>query len=184
MGNAALGYLCCVHQCSPGVPEEPTYVPFPDNLNMPNDIISGFKGGDYAIHLRNLYGSKTALKLWYKCLLDCLTNLGFESGSGHPCLFNLVEVVHWKEITIIIAVFVDDLIVTGSDNCQVEYVKKRMEERFALTDESRLEYYLGVELEYTTAITLVLHQRAFVKKLLARFSMEDAIRNQLLWTSI
>ena len=67
----------------------------------------------------------------------------------------------------------DDLIVTGSDNCQVEYVKKRMEELFALTDEGRLEYYLGVELEYKTATTLVLHQRAFVKKLLARFSMED-----------
>ena len=37
--------------------EEPTYVRFPEH------VISGFKGGDYAIHLRNLYGSKTALKL-------------------------------------------------------------------------------------------------------------------------
>ena len=48
-----------------------------------------------------------------------------------------------------------------------------MEERFAFTDEGRLEYYLGVELGYKNATTLVLHQRAFVKKLLARFSMED-----------
>ena len=47
-----------------------------------------------------------------------------------------------------------------------------MEVRFALTDEGRLEYYLGVELEYINAPTLELHQRAFLKKLLARFNME------------
>jgi hypothetical protein len=99
-------------------------------------------------------------------------SLGFQSVAGHPCLFKLVKVVKDKEITIIIAVFVDDLIVTGNDNPQIEYIKKRMEERFALTDEGRLEYYLGVELEYKDTNTLVLHQRAFIKKLLARFDLD------------
>ena len=42
--------------------EEPTYVLFPKN--MPDDVISGFKGGDCALLRRNLYGSKTAPKLW------------------------------------------------------------------------------------------------------------------------
>ena len=57
---------------------------------------------------------------------------------------------------LIIAVFVDDLNVTGNDNRQFEYVKKRMEEWFALIYEGRLEYYLGVELEYRNATTRVL----------------------------
>ena len=45
------------------LPGDSTYVRFPEN------IISVFKGGDYAILPRNLYGSKTAPKLWYKCRL-------------------------------------------------------------------------------------------------------------------
>ena len=47
-----------------------------------------------------------------------------------------------------------------------------MGERFSLTDEGRLEYYLGVELEYKDQNTLVLHRRAYIKKLLTRFKME------------
>ena len=51
--------------------QEPTYLWFP--INMPDDLISGFKGGNYALLCRNLNGSKTAPKLWYLCLIECLS---------------------------------------------------------------------------------------------------------------
>lgn len=43
---------------------EPTYVRFPPNF--PADICPGFAGGTYARLTKNLYGSKTAPKWWYK----------------------------------------------------------------------------------------------------------------------
>ena len=47
---------------------------------------------------------------------------------------------HW-------AVFVDDLLVTGNDLAQIEIVKQSVATRFALTDEKKLDKYLGGELE-------------------------------------
>ena len=42
--------------------------------------------------------------------------------------------VNSKSTFVIIAVFVDDLIVIGNDNLQIGHVKKLMEEQLALTD--------------------------------------------------
>ena len=80
--------------------------------NMPNDIVPEFKGGDSAILNRNLYGTKSAPKLWYKCLHEFLISVGFKNVGGHPCLFIRVVIVHGEQLIVVIAVFVDDFIVT------------------------------------------------------------------------
>jgi len=64
-------------------------------------------------------------------------------------------------------------VVTGNDLVQIDKVKELIAARFALTDEGRLEYYLGVEVDYKDANTLVLHQKGYIKKILARFGMEN-----------
>ena len=133
---------------------------------MPDDVISGFKGGDYAFLRRSLYGSKIAPKLWYKCLIECLTTLGFVLVAGHPYLFIRKTFINGMQIIIVIAVFVDDLLVTGNDLAPIEIMKQSVATRFALTDKGKLEYYLGDELEYKVQNTLVLHQRGYIKKLL------------------
>ena len=59
------------------------------------------------------------------------------------------------QIIIIIAVFVDDdLMVTGNDLVK----KQSVDPRFALTDEGKLEYYIGGEVVYKDQNILVLHQ--------------------------
>ena len=54
----SLAYISSIYQCSSRR----------TNLcsvsNMPDDVIFGFKGGNYALLLQNLYGLKTAPKLW------------------------------------------------------------------------------------------------------------------------
>ena len=77
------------------LPEEPTYVLF--LKNMQDNVISGFKRGDYVLLRRNLYGSKTAPKLWCKCLIECLTTLGllayqkdfYQWYADHHCDCNI-----------------------------------------------------------------------------------------------
>ena len=84
-------------------------------------------------------------------------------------MFIKVTFVDSKLIIIVMAVFVDDLLVTGNDLVQIDKVKESVAARFALTDEGRLEYYLGMEVEYRDSNTLVLHLRGYMKKILARF---------------
>jgi hypothetical protein len=48
-----------------------------------------------------------------------------------------------------------------------------MNERFILTDQGQLEYYLGVEISRLGENTLILHQTAYAKKILNNFKMSD-----------
>ncbi len=48
-----------------------------------------------------------------------------------------------------------------------------MNERFILTDQGQLEYYLGVDISRLDDNTLLLHQAAYVKKILNNFNMSE-----------
>ena len=61
-----------------------------------------------------MYG-KTAPKLWYKCLIECLTTFGFVLAAGHPFLFIRKTFINGMQIIIVIAVFVNDMLVTAND---------------------------------------------------------------------
>jgi hypothetical protein len=113
--------------------EEETYVRFPKSF--PSDLFPGYKGGTIARLKRNLYGSKSAPKLWYNCLYQFIIELGFKSVAGHPCLFIRITIIEGRIIVIVIGVFVDDLLVTGNSVAEIKAVRDRMNERFILTDQ-------------------------------------------------
>ena len=151
--------------------EEETYVRFPKSF--PSDLFPGYKEGTIARLKRNLYGSKSAPKLWYNCLYQCVIELGFKSVAGHPCLFIRVTVVAGKTIIIMMGIFVDDLLVTGNSIEEIAAVKEKMKEKFAMVDQGQLQYYLGVEISRPDENTLFLHQTAYAKRVLENFNMSD-----------
>ena len=120
---------------------------------------------------RNLYGSKSAPKLWYKCLHEVLIELGFKSVAGHPCLFIRITTVAGKEVIVVMGIFVDDLLVTGNSVEEIAAIQEKMKSKFVLTDQGELEYYLGVEVPKIGESTLLLHQTGYAKKILERFKM-------------
>jgi hypothetical protein len=151
--------------------EEETYVKFPQSF--PADLFPGYKGGTIARLKRNLYGSKSAPKLWYKCLYAAIIELGFKSVAGHPCLFIRVTIIDGNTVITVIGVFVDDLLVAGNSVEEITKVREQMNKRFLLTDQGELEYYLGVEVTKIDQNTLLLHQTAYAKKILERFKMTE-----------
>ena len=150
---------------------EQTFVRFP--TNFPSDICPGFSGGTFARLAKNLYGSKSAPKWWYKCLYEYLIDIGFKSVAGHPCM--LIHIVTGEEGVRIVAigVFVDDLLVAGNVPLAVENLKQQMSTRFEFTDQGRIEYYLGVEFKQEDDKTLLLHQHGYIKKILETFNMTE-----------
>ena len=151
--------------------EEETYVRFPKSF--PEDLFPGYKAGTIARLKRNLYGSKSAPKLWYNCLYAFIIELGFKSVAGHPCLFIRMTVVDGATIIIVIGIFVDDLLVAGNSVSEITKVREQMNKRFILTDQGELEYYLGVKVSQIDQNTLLLHQTGYAKKVLERFKMTD-----------
>ena len=71
--------------------------------------------------------------------------------------------------------FIDDLIVCGEKDEDIEHLKILMNEKIALTDEGNLDYYLGVKFEYPDDMNLAMHQRGYAEKLLEKFGIKNAI---------
>jgi hypothetical protein len=110
-----------------------TFVRFPQNF--PTDICPGFSGGTLAHLAKNLYGSKSAPKWWYRCLYEYLVNIGFKSVAGHQWM--LIRIITGEEGVHVVAIgfLVDDLLVACNVLLTIENLKQQMSTRF----ESRIK---------------------------------------------
>ena len=149
--------------------EQETYVVFPNDF--PNDFCHGYRGDTYAKSKANLYGSKSAPKLWYKCLHQFIVDLGFKSDlvshwSSTSGLFIQIRVIAGNTYIVIIGIFVDDLLVTGNSVSEINEVREIVNQHYCLTDQGHQEYYLGVEVTQPDANTLMLHQAGYINKIL------------------
>lgn len=71
---------------------------------------------------------------------------------------------------LLICLYVDDLLVTGSNHAEIEEFKERMKSEFDMTDLGVLSYFLGMEF-LETAEGIVLHQKKYANDVLKRFNM-------------
>lgn len=77
-----------------------------------------------------------------------------------------------KEDVLIIGVYVDDILVTGSCVSSIEAFKKQMSNFFEMSDLGKLAYYLGIEVEQGDGF-IELKQTGYAKKLLKQAGLED-----------
>ena len=74
--------------------------------------------------------------------------------------------------TVIIAVYVDDLIIAGSSLRLVDAVKAEFHKRYKMKDMGQLEYVLGVRVDQNPSQkTIQLSQQSYIHDMLQRFEM-------------
>ena len=71
-----------------------------------------------------------------------LTQIGFEK-----CLVEFGVYVQklYDGETVIICLYVDDSLITGSSTSKIEKVKKKLKQEFEMTDLGELSFFLGME---------------------------------------
>ncbi|CAA0831030.1 cysteine-rich RLK (RECEPTOR-like protein kinase) 8 [Striga hermonthica] len=115
-----------------------------------------------------LYGLRQAPRAWNAKLDATLGTLGFTRCATEHALYTRRR---GKE-ELIVGVYVDDLIITGAREEDINGFKREMAARFRMSDLGQLSYYLGIEVKQgRDSITLC--QRAYAGKLLERSGMAD-----------
>ena len=71
---------------------------------------------------------------------------------------------------IILCLYVDDLLITGSNPLAIEKFKERLKLEFEMTDLGLLSYFLGMEFKKAKEL-LIMHQQKYTTDLLKRFQM-------------
>lgn len=118
--------------------------------------------------LKALYGLRQAPRAWNAKLDKCLKDLGFKRCLHEQAVYTKST----KESVLIVGVYVDDLLVAGSNIDEINRFKNQMKECFEMSDLGLLSYYLGIEVQQGTTHT-TLKQSAYVYKILEKSGMQN-----------
>ena len=114
-----------------------------------------------------LYGLRQAPRTWNNKLNQILMELGFSKCTKEPSVYRKTI----KGDLLVVAVYVDDLFVTGTSKKLINDFKRGMASKFDMSDLGRLTYYLGMEVvQDDQGITL--NQRQYAKKILENTGMD------------
>lgn len=142
--------------------QEEVYVTQPEGFVKENEEHKVYK------LLKALYGLRQAPRAWYARLNKCLEDLGFTKCPYEHAVYVRRE----GNESLIVGVYVDDLLITGTCVSNIDRIKKQISKEFDMTNMGKLSYYLGIEVKQE-ADYIELRQTAYAKKLLEKVGMRD-----------
>ena len=94
---------------------------------------------------KSLYGFKQAPRAWYAKMDSFLLDIGFSRCHSDPNVYTKKIGNH----LIILVLYVDDLILIGSDPKLITHVKSSLKQNFEMLDLGHLHYFLGLQVLQT-----------------------------------
>ncbi|CAL1357087.1 unnamed protein product [Linum trigynum] len=119
---------------------------------------------------RSLYGLKQAPRAWFEKFQDTLVGLGYSQSLNYPSLF----IKTTSRGIVLLLLYVDDMIITGSDSEGIRLLKDGLQVSFQIKDLGQLSYFLGLEVSRSAA-GIFLCQRKYISDLLGDYNMEDCV---------
>jgi hypothetical protein len=120
-------------------------------------------------HLKkSLYGLKQAPQAWYAKMDKFLIDTRFSRCHYDPNVYTKKVGSH----LVILVLYVDDLILIGSDSKLLNHVKTSLKKKFEMTDLGFLHYFRGLQVLQTNE-GIFLSQYKYSCDLLHRFHMDD-----------
>ncbi|XP_042756658.2 retrovirus-related Pol polyprotein from transposon TNT 1-94 [Lactuca sativa] len=137
-------------------------------VSQPEGFVKKNEPGKVYKLSKALYGLKQAPRAWNSCLDKYLKSLGFRRCAQEYSVYTRTK----NGSSLIIGIYVDDLLVTGSNPENIKEFKKEMKARFEMSDLGLLSYYLGIEVnQQDKGITL--KQEGYAKNILIKTRMID-----------
>ncbi|WVZ93435.1 hypothetical protein U9M48_039413, partial [Paspalum notatum var. saurae] len=146
-----------------GFIEEEVYVRQPpgfESARFPNRVYKLRKA---------LYGLKQAPRAWYARLKSFLLKSRFVMGSIDKTLFLLS---HGGD-TLIVQIYVDDIIFGGSSHALVSSFAEQMSREFEMSLMDELQFFLGLQIKQGPKGTFI-HQANYTRDILKKFETGDS----------
>ena len=115
---------------------------------------------------KSVYGLKQAPRAWYTHLSDFLFSIGFRASKVDTSLFILSDGTN----IFYLLVYVDDILLTGSNSTMFHYLIQLLSSKFKLRDLGVVHYFLGIEVQ-STGMGLKLCQHKYILDILTRVGM-------------
>ncbi|KAG5872366.1 hypothetical protein JTB14_014812 [Gonioctena quinquepunctata] len=112
---------------------------------------------------RSIYGLKQSPRQWNQKLISVLEEINSKQFSIDPCMFVSGQVV---------AIYVDDLLVLGSEMKRVQEVEDVLEENFEVTSFGTPRLLLSIQISWFEN-RATSRQELYILKIIDKFKMSD-----------
>ncbi|GMJ01569.1 hypothetical protein HRI_003826100 [Hibiscus trionum] len=137
-------------------------------MSMPEGFCN--QGGNRVCRLqKSLYGLKQASRQWNLKLTEALVAGGYTQSLHGYSMFTKRN----GNKLVILLVYVDDLLITGSDQEMMDDLKDVLNQNFKMKDLGQLKYFLGIEV-LRSKEGIILNQRKYAIELIADSGLGNA----------
>jgi hypothetical protein len=139
--------------------KEEVYVHQPPRIMIPGKVLCLRK---------TLYGLRQAPRAWNAKLDSTLKGMGFEQSPQKEAIYQRGNGGN----TMLVGVYVDDLVITGTKDAEVPAFKEEMKDTFQMSDLWLLSFYLGIEVHQGDS-GVTLRQTVCVKRVIELAGLTD-----------
>ena len=118
--------------------EEEIYMEVPPGFNFEKDKVCKLR--------KALYGLKQSPRAWFGRFTTVMKDMGYKQSQGDHTLFTKHSAL--GGVTALI-VYVDDIIVTGNHQAEMDSLKVCLLKEFEVKELGRLKYFLGLEVAHS-----------------------------------
>ena len=119
--------------------------------------------------LKSLYGLKQTPKQWHEKFDTTLTSAGFAINEADRCVYYR----HGGGNSIILCLYVDDILIFGTNIDAINEVKSFLSKSFDMKDLGEANVILNIKLIKNESVITLL-QSQYVEKVLSRFGFMDS----------
>ena len=121
--------------------------------------------------VKSLYGLKKAPMQWHEKFDNVMMTNGFKINECDKCVY----VKNTEHGFVIICLYVDDILIMGSNNEIIKTTKEMFNNKFEMKDLGVADVILGIKISKTSD-GLILSQSHYIEKILKKFKQNDSYR--------
>nr|GEU62440.1 zinc finger, CCHC-type [Tanacetum cinerariifolium] len=142
-----------------------------DHSDVPNEIPEPHKGNEHKVCklIKSLYGLKQAPKQWHQKFDDVVLSSGFHLNQSNKCVYSKFDD---SDKGVIICLHVDDMLIFGTDQNQVDKTKKFLSSMFSMKDMGEADVIIGIKIKRENK-GIVITQSHYIEKILKKINHED-----------
>ncbi|GKA88588.1 zinc finger, CCHC-type containing protein [Tanacetum coccineum] len=143
--------------------DEEVYMKQPEGFVMP--------GSEHKVCklVKSLYGLKQAPKQWHQKFDEVVLSSGFHLNQSEKCVYSKFDN---SGKGVIICLYVDDMLIFGTDQNQVDKTKKFLSSKFSMKDMGEADVILGIKIKRENT-GIVITQSHYIEKILKKFNRKD-----------
>ncbi|GJX02343.1 zinc finger, CCHC-type containing protein [Tanacetum coccineum] len=138
-------------------------------MNQPLGFIMPGNENKVCKLIKSLYGLKQAPKQWHQKFDEVVLSNGYLLNQADKCVYSKFDA---SGKGVIICLYVDDMLIFGTDQVQVDLTKEFLSSRFSMKDMGEADVILGIRIKHESN-GIAISQSHYIEKVLKKFNYSD-----------